>query len=65
MNNLSPIILNNFNIANIELNENANYIFVTDTNSKDINLSINDNVNAYVVLFSKINSNVNLKVVIN
>ena len=60
-----PIILNDFNEINLEFKEDLNYIFVIDSNSKDIKFTVNNNVNAYVVLFSKENSNVNLKVEIN
>lgn len=65
MNNLKPILLNNFNTFDVRLTEDSNYILVTDNDSKNINISLKNNVNAYIVLFSKVNSNVNLKVEIN
>ena len=65
MNNLKPILVNNFNELNLEFNENSNYILITDNSEKNIHFTLNDNVNVNVVLFSKQNSNVNLKVEIN
>ena len=65
MNNLKPILLNDFNIFDVRLTEDSNYILVTDNSSKNINITLESNVNANIVLFSKVNSNVNLKVEIN
>lgn len=67
MNNLKlePVILYNFDEINLNLEKDSNHIIVTDFDNENINITVQRDVNANVVLFSKLQSSVNLNVTIN
>ena len=65
MSNSEAIILYNFEEINLDLNNNENYIIVTDFDNGNINLNVIRDVKCNVLLFSKLKSNVNLNVKIN
>lgn len=58
-------VLNNCDVINLNLENNANHIIVTDCDKEDININLARDINASVVLFSKVKSKVNLNVTIN
>ena len=64
MNNLSPIVLQNSSVVNLDIKENSNYIIVNDS-EESINININKDTNLELLLFSKLQSKINLNVTIN
>lgn len=64
MNNLEQVLYNMESI-NLSLKNNANHIIVTDFEDGNININVEANSNAEIVLFSKVESKVNLDVKIN
>lgn len=65
MNNLEQIVVNNLDAVNLELSQNSSYIILSDFENDSVNITINKDVSADIILFSKIKSKVNLNVKIN
>lgn len=65
MSNSNPVVLYNFEEINLDLNNEDNYIIVTDFDNSDINLNVVRDAKSRVLLFSKLKSSVNLNVKIN